>query len=82
VLSLRPEQLCLHAESAPERWSVRRRLALPLGSNIMHDLQTRDGTTLKLVEPRLGAPGEMTAEAWCGVRREAQPRLFDRPTWM
>jgi putative spermidine/putrescine transport system ATP-binding protein len=82
VLSVRPEQVCLHAESAPGRWSVRRRLALPLGSNTMHDLQTRDGATLKLVEPRIGVPEEMTAEAWCGLRPEAQPTLFDRATSM
>ena len=46
----------------------------------MHDLQTRDGATLKLVEPRIGVPEEMTAEAWCGLRPEAQPTLFDRAT--
>jgi putative spermidine/putrescine transport system ATP-binding protein len=80
VLSARPEQLCLHAEAAAERWRVRRRLAVPLGPNTMHDLETRDGATLKLVEPRLGVSGEMSGEAWCGLRPEARPGLFDPAT--
>jgi putative spermidine/putrescine transport system ATP-binding protein len=79
VLSARPEQLCLHAEPAPERWRVQRRLAVPLGPNTVHDLETHNGVTLKLVEPRRGAPVQMTGEAWCGVRPEARPGLFDVP---
>ncbi len=76
TLSARPEQLCLHAAPAAERWRVRRRLAVPLGPNTMHDLETHDGSTLKLVEPRLGRPVETTAEAWCGLRPDACPGLF------
>jgi len=82
VLSARPEQLCLHAEPATERWRVQRRLAVPLGPNTVHDLATREGVTLKLVEPRLGAPGETTGEAWCGLRPDARPGLFPLPTSM
>jgi len=76
TLSARPEQLCLHGEPAVERWRVRRRLAVPLGPNTMHDLETHDGSTLKLVEPRLGRPVETTAEAWCGLRPDACPGLY------
>jgi ABC-type Fe3+/spermidine/putrescine transport system ATPase subunit len=76
MLSARPEQLCLHAEASADRWRVRRRLAVPLGPNTMHDLETHDGATLKLVEPRLGLPVDMTGEAWCGLRPEARPGLF------
>ena len=79
VLSARPEQLCLHAEPAPERWRVQRRLAVPLGPNTVHDLETRDGVTLKLVEPRRGDSVETTGEAWCGVLPEARLGLFDAP---
>src|SRR5213083_730645 len=50
VLSARPEQLRLHAEPAAGRWRVQRRLAVPLGPNTVHDLATREGVTLKLVE--------------------------------
>ena len=80
VLSARPEQLCLHAEPAAGRWRVQRRLAVPLGPNTVHDLATREGVTLKLVEPRLGAPTEAAGEAWCGLRPDARPGLFPLPT--
>jgi len=50
---------------------------VPLGPNTVHDLETHNGVTLKLVEPRRGAPVQMTGEAWCGVRPEARPGLFD-----
>jgi putative spermidine/putrescine transport system ATP-binding protein len=80
VLSARPEQLCLHDEPSAERWRVHRRLAVPLGPNTIHDLETGDGTTLKLVEPRLGVALEMGGEAWCALRAEARPGLFDRAT--
>jgi putative spermidine/putrescine transport system ATP-binding protein len=76
VLSARPEQLRLHGEAGAGRWPVQRRLAVPLGPNVMHDLETRDGVTLKLVEPRLGVPTDTTAEAWCGLRPGARPGLF------
>jgi putative spermidine/putrescine transport system ATP-binding protein len=76
VLSARPEQLRLHGEPGAERWRVQRRLAVPLGPNTMHDLETHDGVTLKLVEPRLGVPADTTGEAWCGLRPGARPGLF------
>jgi putative spermidine/putrescine transport system ATP-binding protein len=76
VLSARPEQLRLHGEPGAARWRVRRRLAVPLGPNLMHDLETHDGVTLKLVEPRLGVPADATGEAWCGLRPGARPGLF------
>jgi putative spermidine/putrescine transport system ATP-binding protein len=79
VLTVRPEQLCLHRQPAPDRWAVRRRLALPLGPNMMHDMEMHDGAPLKLVEPRRGAPVETEGETWCGVRAEARPGLFDHP---
>src|SRR5262249_1872075 len=72
VLSGRPEQLCLYAAPAAERWSATRRLSVPLGPNTMHDLETRDGATLKLVEPRLGPGGDTKEEVWCGLRPEAE----------
>jgi putative spermidine/putrescine transport system ATP-binding protein len=77
VLSARPEQLRLHVEPGADRWRVQRRLAVPLGPNLMHDLETHDGVTLKLVEPRLGVPADATGETWCGVRPGARPGLFE-----
>ena len=78
TLSARPEQLCLHAEPGAGRWLVRRRLAVPLGPNTVHDLETRDGVTLKLVEPRRGPSAELAGETWCGLRPEARPALFEK----
>ena len=80
VLSARPEQLCLHGEPATSRWRVHRRLSVPLGPNTIHDLETHDGATLKLVESRHGVPVDLSGEAWCGLRPEARPGLFDRVT--
>jgi putative spermidine/putrescine transport system ATP-binding protein len=80
VLSARPEQLCLHDQPAAGRWRVRRRLAVPLGPNLVHDLETPDGTALKLVEPRHGAGAEPDGEIWCGLRPEARPGLFTPPS--
>jgi putative spermidine/putrescine transport system ATP-binding protein len=78
TLSARPEQLSLHTEPGLGRWLVQRRLAVPLGPNMVHDLETRDGVTLKLVEPRRASAADMTGEAWCGLRPDARPGLFDK----
>lgn len=80
LLSVRPEQLCLHDKAGPQCWPVRRRLALPIGPDTMHDLETRDGATLKLVERRLDAFARAADDAWCGLRSEARPSLFVVPT--
>jgi putative spermidine/putrescine transport system ATP-binding protein len=80
TLSARPEQLSLHAEPGPGRWLVQRRLAVPLGPNLIHDLETRDGVTLKLVEPRRASAADTSGEAWCGLRPDARPGLFGVPT--
>jgi len=77
LLSARPEQLHLYGEASADRWPVRRRFALPIGPNTMHDLETRDGATLKIVEQRIGAIVDATGEAWCGLRTEARPSLFE-----
>jgi putative spermidine/putrescine transport system ATP-binding protein len=76
VLSARPEQLRLLPREAPGCWPVWRRLTVPMGPSAVHDLQARDGTTLKLVEPRLGAMMDGAGEAWCGLRPEARPAIF------
>ena len=43
----------------------------------MHDLETRDGATLKLIEPRHAYGVDAKEEVWCGLRPEAEPGLFD-----
>jgi putative spermidine/putrescine transport system ATP-binding protein len=82
VLSARPEQLELHGKPGDGRWPVQRRLAVPLGPNTVHDLETRDGVTLKLVEPRLGMTPAPDGDTWCGLRPDARPALFSRPSPM
>ena len=77
VLSVRPEQLMLLPGQIPGSWPVQRRLAVPIGSNAVHELLARDGSTLKLIEPRLGSLPESAGEAWCGLRPEARPAIFE-----
>ncbi|MFN0304530.1 MAG: ABC transporter ATP-binding protein [Burkholderiales bacterium] len=76
IVTARPEQLQLNGEPAADRWRVRRRFALPIGANTMHDLEMPDGTTLKIIERRLGVVVESTEALWCGLRTEARPSVF------
>ena len=76
VVTARPEQLDLRKEPAADRWPVRRRFALPIGANTIHDLEMQDGAALKIVERRLGAVADATEQLWCGLRIEARPSLF------
>jgi putative spermidine/putrescine transport system ATP-binding protein len=77
VMTVRPEQLVLHANEGPEHWPVRRRLAVPIGANAIHDLETRDGTTLKLAEPRVGTLADTGSHAWCAIMPKARVALFE-----
>jgi putative spermidine/putrescine transport system ATP-binding protein len=77
VMTVRPEQLVLHANEGPEHWPVRWRLAVPIGPNAIHDLETRDGTTLKLAAPRLGTLADTGSHAWCAVMPKARVALFE-----
>jgi putative spermidine/putrescine transport system ATP-binding protein len=77
VLSVRPEQLMLSHSPQPGFWPVSHRLSVPVGPSVVRDLVTRDGATLKLIEPRLSGGDELPASLWCGMRPEAQPSLFD-----
>lgn len=80
VLAVRPEQLTLShgAEAGVQAgvWPVTRRLIVPLGANVVHDLETVDGNTLKLVEPRLSQGNERATSLYCGLRPEARPAVF------
>jgi len=76
VLAVRPEQLMLTDQAMPGSWPVERRLLAPLGANVVHDLLARDGSTLKLVEPRRGQSDEGPAERHCSLRPDASPAVF------
>jgi putative spermidine/putrescine transport system ATP-binding protein len=80
VVAVRPEQLALSNQSGPGYWPVQRRLLVPLGANVVHDLLARDGTTLKLVEARIGQGADAGPELFCGLRPQARPAVFAADT--
>jgi putative spermidine/putrescine transport system ATP-binding protein len=67
VLSVRPEQL---------RWPVEPGLSLPLGAQLVHEARARDGTALKIVEPRRTT--SLAGRTFCGLVADARPALFPR----
>jgi putative spermidine/putrescine transport system ATP-binding protein len=79
LLSVRPEQLALSSAPGPGLWKVEPGLSLPLGSQLVHDVRTQDGTALKVVEQRLAAPVS-AARTYCGLAADARPSLFPRST--
>ncbi len=78
LLSVRPEQLTLQAEPGPETWRIEPGLSLPLGGQLVHEVRTGDGATLKIAEPRLAAA--KGARLYCGLAVDARPSLFPRST--
>ncbi|BBK33198.1 putative spermidine/putrescine transport system ATP-binding protein [Stella humosa] len=76
IMVVRPEQLVLSDREGPGRWPVTRRLSVPLGPDLVHDLETTDGTALKLVERRAGGGPPAGAALWCGLAPGAEPSLF------
>jgi putative spermidine/putrescine transport system ATP-binding protein len=78
LLSVRPEQLTLHAEPGPGTWRIEPGLSLPLGGQLVHEVRAADGTTLKIAEPRLAAA--TANRLHCGLAAEARPSLFPRST--
>jgi putative spermidine/putrescine transport system ATP-binding protein len=76
LVSIRPEQLMLSEVQSPGAWKVRRRLAVPIGPSTVHDLESQDGATLKLVEPRHAGAIDGGGELWCMLRPDASPAVF------
>ena len=79
LLSVRPEQLTLSAIPGPGRWKVEPGLSLPIGSQLVHEARTADGTALKIVEPRLATQAP-AGRVYCGFTADARPSLFPRST--
>jgi len=77
LLSVRPEQLALSATAGAGLWKVEPGLSLPIGSQLVHEARTTEGTALKIVEPRLAVPAT-TGRNFCGLTAEARPSLFPR----
>ena len=80
IVTVRPEQLAVHAESAAGRWPVRRRLSVPIASTLVHELELRDLSTVRLSEPRGPELPDAAAELWCGIRADARPSVFPDET--
>jgi putative spermidine/putrescine transport system ATP-binding protein len=76
VVTIRPEQLAVHSESAPGRWRVVRRLAVPIASHVVHELQLDDQSTIKLSEPRGSGVDDSVRQLWCGLLPGARPSIF------
>ncbi|MGE0717677.1 MAG: ABC transporter ATP-binding protein [Alphaproteobacteria bacterium] len=76
VMVVRPEQVALFDAPAGDRWPVKRRLSVPLGPDLVHDLETADGGALKLVERRSGVAPLAGERLWCGLAPGARPSLF------
>jgi putative spermidine/putrescine transport system ATP-binding protein len=76
LLSVRPEQLALSEVSGPSHWPIEPGLSLPLGGQLVHEARTRDGSALKIVEPRHSA--SQKARLFCALAPEARPSLFPR----
>ena len=79
LMSVRPEQLTLSATPGPAHWKVEPGLSLPLGSQLVHEVCTADGVSVKIVEPRLTTPAP-AGRLYCGLSADARPSLFPRST--
>ncbi len=79
LMSVRPEQLVLSSIPGPGLWKVEPGLSLPIGSQLVHEARTADGTALKVVEPRLTTPPPI-GRIYCGLSGDAHPSLFPRST--
>jgi putative spermidine/putrescine transport system ATP-binding protein len=76
IAAVRPEQLMLHASFGDGLIPVRHRLAMPMGPQMIHELETLGGRTVKLIEPRTGALRQPGAEVWVGPRPGASVAVF------
>ena len=52
------------------------RLAVPMGPQTIHELETADGQRVKLIEPRHGSPREPGGSVRLGLRRGAEASVF------
>jgi putative spermidine/putrescine transport system ATP-binding protein len=79
LLSVRPEQLVLASEPAPDRFPVTLGLAVPLGGLTIREARTRDGAPLRLTETRRGAIADRGRAGFCMLAPDARPALFPFP---
>ncbi|MFA6967379.1 ABC transporter ATP-binding protein [Bosea sp. (in: a-proteobacteria)] len=82
VVSVRPEQMLLADEPAPDRIPVTLKLSLPIGGELIHDVVSASAESIKVAIAR--RPGISSADmalggtgtAYCGLADHARPALF------
>ena len=80
-VSIRPEQLMLVRDAAPDRFPVTLMLSLPIGGQLIHDVAAADGTTLKIATARHPGDASSLPGSWhCGLTPEARPSIFPYST--
>jgi putative spermidine/putrescine transport system ATP-binding protein len=80
IVSIRPEQLEVHATDAPDRFPARQRLNLPVGGLTVLDLEASDDTGIKLVRLRSPGDGKLPEQLFCGFGAKAHPAVFRQTT--
>ncbi|WP_439573872.1 ABC transporter ATP-binding protein [Phreatobacter sp.] len=77
LVSVRPEQMLLADEAAPDRLPVDLKLSLPIGGALIHDVLGITGETMKVAVPRRpGVAGAPPGRAYCALAAHARPALF------
>ncbi len=77
LVSVRPEQMMLADEAAPDRFPVELKLSLPIGGALIHDVTAPGGEALKVAVPR--RPGTLSTgpgHAFAALAPHARPSLF------
>lgn len=76
-VSIRPEQLMLVRDAAPDRFPVTLTLSLPIGGQLIHDVAASNGTTLKIATARHPGGTSSLPGIWhCALTPEAKPSIF------
>ena len=80
-VSIRPEQLMLVRDAAPDRFPVTLTLTLPIGGQLIHDVAAADGSTLKIATARHPGDASSLPGTWhCALTPEARPSIFPLST--
>ena len=76
-VSIRPEQLMLVRDAAPDRFPVTLTLSLPIGGQLIHDVAASNGATLKIATARHPGGTSSLPGIWhCALTPEAKPSIF------
>lgn len=77
LVSVRPEQMVLADEAAPDRLPVALKLSLPIGGALIHDATAAGGEDIKIAVPRRpGALSTGPGAAFAALAPHARPSLF------